>query len=174
MPSKPGQPGTGWMPPLPLGWGLSSSQVWYHGLTRLVEAVDREALEGLAFPGPFVSVSASQAVSLPAGPGEELLISQGLLLWASLIFTHSLVALLSPVLGTVIVLRTICGVLWRFLQAQGELCSAGKPSSFSSAPGFPQGSLHQRSLRIKALSHQISQCPFIVFPGLPSTHSFVL
>lgn len=43
------------MPPLLLGWGLSSSQVWYHGLTRLVEAVDREALEGLAFPGPFVS-----------------------------------------------------------------------------------------------------------------------
>lgn len=75
------QPGTGWMPPLPWGWDFQ-----FPGLSRLV-AADEGPWKVLLSLNPLFRVLSKPgdipAASLTAGLGDMLLISQGLLLWAS-------------------------------------------------------------------------------------------
>lgn len=166
------QPSTGWMLPLPRGWDLQ-----FPGLSRLMAADEglwkvllslNSLFQVLSKPGsvPAASPSVSSCRSWGSAPYLPGPVALGL---------HYLYGLLSglalsPGLKTGIVLRTICGVLWRFLQAQGEVCSAGKSPVFSSAPGFPQGPLFQSWLRIKKLFHQLSFFP----SGLTSVHTLIL
>lgn len=86
------QPGTGWMLPLSWGWDFQ-----FPGLSRVV-AADEGPWKVLLFLNPLFGVLSksgsvsAESLSLTAGLGELLLISQGLLLWASMIFMGSLVA----------------------------------------------------------------------------------
>lgn len=162
------------VPPLPLGWGLSSSQIWRCVLAWLVAEVEG-LLEGVVFPEPFVSRS-HRARQVPA---------------ASLRVSYCRCGRSSPHLTGPAAL----GLLDRYTLLSGlalrspEDCNCSQDNLLGSveipvgprgtvlsweaflllSTRLPTGSLPQRSLRIKALSCQISECPSHC---IQPTHSF--
>lgn len=136
------QPSTGWMLPLPRGWDLQ-----FPGLSRLMAADEglwkvllslNSLFQVLSKPGsvPAASPSVSSCRSWGSAPYLPGPVALGL---------HYLYGLLSGLalslgLKTGIVLRTICGVLWRFLQAQGGIVLSWEVSCLLLSPRLPTGS----------------------------------
>lgn len=160
------------VPPLPLGWGLSSSQIWWRVLVRLWQQL-RGSWKVLFSLSPL-----SQGLMEPGRiPAASLSVSY--CRWGE--DSHLTGA---ATLGLLDRYALLSGLARRSLEdcncSQGTLLNSveipvGPRGTVLSWEAFlllstrlPTGSLPQRSLRIKAFSRQISECPFHCIQPTPS------